>query len=1298
MIKSLIYFSLFINIVFGQYFKTSSEGFKYLKDNEWIDFGKFAAVNLGVTKPGYLPGQVILEKDDYLRRFQKIEKLGIKVIRVYALLHSDFYKTLVEWNENHENKIYLLHGTEFPEILMDENNGTDAFTEEFTHEFKVGIEKTLKGVYGRGDVVYKYNKGVEPIIGHYDTSIEKYLLGWVVAGEISPHCVNRTNNENPNKEQYVGKYISSTNNSSAFEIFLAEMFDYLAELSMETNNMAPVSLSNWATTDGITNKVEPRFEIKSNESVEDWYSSVEDWQEIDLHNIDTHNWEAGKYYNQHIYPYYPEFITHLDDPNSEEKDPYFEYLKRIRDYYSDLPFIITEVGLSTTLGIASFEHYKNRTHGGVSHEHQGKMLKEIILKAIDELDMTGVVIFELQDEWFKRSWNTLQFERNDEYGSGRNYWLNVMSAEQGFGLFEVKPQFDFHSKKYEDTEYFQDITISNDVSHVKLNINMKETMTKRGKIVIGFDVVEGGSYTARNLDINVKNFDNKVDYILEINLDTNKINYYVSGTQDFIRGQYGWWFNELENFSMPLIPSDVIDSEKGYFFPFLQLVKLPGSMIINETYIYTPHEHFEIEFLNEDEVGEEKINTALWRQKDENNYEIKIPYNLLSFSNPQKHERFTMEGFGKEFELHYVENSLPINIEICHILDYVMPASKIKLEYIWDKWEIPECYCEIPKKSFKYMRQAFSEINGYVEGDLTDEEISELEWCSCKDKETELSIHKVVVSACYIFLILCFFYSSIGLFISDKLFYCYSFQNGEKEVEGTSSRLQIINFILLCIVTSIYYYSDYSISSPKTDVLYSLYLLIVIWDSLIILVCMLFFKWNLYENKNLEKYDEKEHAFVISCHNSSNVIGNTLRSLIQKVKPETIFVGDNGSTEEEQELTNQICYEISQEYYKNNNLEFDEDKTINYGHSPIGNKTISQYASVSNLPENVKFVTCIDDDTRLHETWDVNKVIYYFKNDEEVTVLAYPLKADKPKFDIELFEAMEYIIVGFIKICHGKIRSTIFNSGAFGTYRVEVLKEAYQYHNTDFHGDDLQICLNIHQLKGKKYITQEDKKHEISYRVITATDMVVSTIVPKCWIHLRSLSKTLFKNNTCDCDNPDLFGQRAKGWFVSKHRFIPKYIKCIINIKDFKGIWVRLVILYDLLIILNEYFAIFYIIFLLKNIGLWMMEAFVIGISINIFVLLLFNYFILKPNKLNLPVEAITSQPIIYKMFMITIYRYMGLFYNMFIYTPTHKTGKMIKERMKEDEFKKLIKDMYIKREVKIEPVLARQIEIVINN
>eukprot|EP01083_Nonionella_stella_P199489 731456_1 len=568
-IKVTFLMTLLLNIVLimGQYFKTNSQTFLQKINDNWIDFGQFAAVNLGVTKPGHLPGEVILTSENYLRRFERLEQLGVKVIRVYALLHPDFYKTLIEWNENHDNKIYVLHGTAHPEIEMEENNGTDAFNDTVSVPMIDFIERTVAGVYGQGNVVYKKEQGIYPITGNYHYNIAKYLLGWVVAGETSPYCVYATNKAHPNIEKYNGSYISSVSNSSAFEVWMARNMDYLASLMTQYGYNTPISWTNWATTDGIKNPIEPPY--SQNDGIN---SSIEDWQEIDLHHFDFSNWSAGSFYNQHAYPYYPEFITLLNNPNGTYKDPYIEYISRLRNYYNNLPFIITEVGISTTYGIASYEDIYGRNHGHVTEENQGILLKNIMLAVMNDTDINGIAIFQLQDEWFKKSWNTLIFEPNEEDGSGRNYWMNALSAEQGFGIFTSEPSQDMNTQIYNENDYLHNIKISNDERFIKLHFEIKSF---DGKIIIGLNSIRGGTDEVFNLDID-KRFQQNIDYLFQIDVATKEVKFYVAGCHDYFRKKFGDWLKDLEHFPMNYSAQYLSKCHNDIFQSYLVLVKSPS--------------------------------------------------------------------------------------------------------------------------------------------------------------------------------------------------------------------------------------------------------------------------------------------------------------------------------------------------------------------------------------------------------------------------------------------------------------------------------------------------------------------------------------------------------------------------------------------------------------------------------------------------------------------------------------------------------------------------------------------------
>lgn len=47
----------------------------------------------------------------------------------------------------------------------------------------------------------------------------------------------------------------------------------------------------------------------------------------------------------------------------------------------------------------------------------------------------GGFIFSWQDEWFKRTWNTADYENPER----RPYWMNVESPEECFGLLAFEP-------------------------------------------------------------------------------------------------------------------------------------------------------------------------------------------------------------------------------------------------------------------------------------------------------------------------------------------------------------------------------------------------------------------------------------------------------------------------------------------------------------------------------------------------------------------------------------------------------------------------------------------------------------------------------------------------------------------------------------------------------------------------------------------------------------------------------------------------------------------------------------------
>ncbi len=1288
----------------GSYFRVNGVEFQQNINNEWVNFGQFAGLNLGVTSPGHLPGEVILRKSDYIRRFQRLEALNVKVIRVYSLLHPEFYETLVEWNKVHE-PFYVLHGTAFPEEEIENHGkGNDVYRPDIFDSMKDKIERTVRGVFGTGRVAYRFNQGdySQGVYGDYKTDISKYLLGWVIGGEIAPHAVYLTNSVSEYKncdsiinktysvnlngsplqltdticnKNFKGKYFQTTGDSSAFEAWVAMMLDFTAETSVEYGVLAPISQTNWVTLDGIKNYEEgPHDYLKtfniSGGSVP--HSSDEDWQEYNQKHIQPNiDMGVSMFYNEHIYPYYPEFLTYHKNSND---DAYFNYLDKLLNHYNDKPFVITEIGLSTSIGQAASENY-GRNHGGVSDKDQGLLMKSLILGSMNTTkypNMQGILVFQLHNEWFKRSWNTLMYD--DPVNPKRHMWHNVMSAEEGFGIYKVEPFKSLNEKSISTNNY------NLKISHHEMFLTFEVELKNNNQMFIGIDNIPGGSRA-------IKNWNNQWTLKIDsyISITENNVEFKVNSMHDPFLKQYGNYLNNLGRngcynnsitLDMDIVSSTIEDN--GIFSEFKQLTKTPTLLYkgsgprpdsISQNCISGNWDYKDFKFYTFD------IN-RLTTKKD-NKIIINIPYHVMNYRNPSNNERVVItniEGSDKVL-FNTIQDKEPINIEVSSFIGNI-EIEKKRLSYQLTGWTVIKSFAEKAKDSWDDYKEAFTIINKIDNG------INEkYNYYYCFECENNIQVHSIIVKGSLILLIIAMGIASIGKVFVIYTGYCYSM----RQVKIYNPHLITLNFLGTCLMAYLLFTLTPSVSFLNVG--YIFYITLIMWDSLLLIVMMLYTPWNLKAH-NERVFNGDLHAFVIACHNSSDVIAETVLSLLEKVKPENIYIADNGSSQKESEKTKMTCNELSVIYQTKHN---NEGGMINYGYMTIGNKTIAQYGAVSNLPEHVKFVTCIDDDTRLDKSWDVNKVIKYFEDDKDTAVLAYPLTVWNPQYDIEWFQALEYLVVGFIKIFHSKIYSTIFNSGAFGTYRVNILKEAFLYHNTDYHGDDLQICMHIHQLKGKKFLNST-QVHEQDYKVAVATDMIVDTIAPKCWVHLSSISKC-FKNN-CDCGNPDLLKQRCKGWFVSQHRFIPRYIKLIFNVKGINGsLWVRLVALYELITIINEYLAIFYIIFFMRYFGIWLLEGLIIGYAFNVITMTIFNWYILRKNDLYIPYEVITIQPLVYKVVMITIYRYLGLIYNIY-YTFHHKSGIQIKNRLGEEKFIQAVRDMFSSQQQKEQG--EQDIEIII--
>ena len=108
-----LYVSVHSDAPVTTFMKTDEDTIYMERDGEYVPF-EIRGVNLGVGIPGHFATDYAIDKETYLRWFQWIQELGANTIRVYTILHDDFYSAFYEYNTQREAEgeepLWLLHG------------------------------------------------------------------------------------------------------------------------------------------------------------------------------------------------------------------------------------------------------------------------------------------------------------------------------------------------------------------------------------------------------------------------------------------------------------------------------------------------------------------------------------------------------------------------------------------------------------------------------------------------------------------------------------------------------------------------------------------------------------------------------------------------------------------------------------------------------------------------------------------------------------------------------------------------------------------------------------------------------------------------------------------------------------------------------------------------------------------------------------------------------------------------------------------------------------------------------------
>ena len=251
--------------------------------------------------------------------------------------------------------------------------------------------------------------------GRYRSDVARWLLAWSPGVEWDPYATENTDEVHAGTPAYQGRYITATADATPMESWLAGRLDHLATLEAQRGWSRPVTFTNWLTTDPMRHPEEP--------------IDKEDMVSVDpMHMKATAKWPGGFFASYHAYPYYPDFLR-LQPSYRNAKDPYEAYLKDLRKHHKGQAVMITEFGVPTGIGSAHLGPL-GRDQGDHPEQEAGRMDADM-MAAIKRQKLAGGLLFSYTDEWFKRTWNTMDMEKPEDR---RQLWQNALTNEEQFGI------------------------------------------------------------------------------------------------------------------------------------------------------------------------------------------------------------------------------------------------------------------------------------------------------------------------------------------------------------------------------------------------------------------------------------------------------------------------------------------------------------------------------------------------------------------------------------------------------------------------------------------------------------------------------------------------------------------------------------------------------------------------------------------------------------------------------------------------------------------------------------------------
>ncbi|MCL2473155.1 MAG: hypothetical protein FWF26_05700, partial [Treponema sp.] len=375
--------------------------------------------------------------------------------------------------------------------------------------------------------------------------------------------------------------------------------------------------------------------------------------------------------------------------------------------YHTVPLLVAEFGVPTSRGCTHENIVTGYNQGFVSEEKAGEYIADM-MDNIAASGCAGGMVFSWQDEWSKRSWNTMDYDLSDR----RAFWSNAQVSEQSYGILSFDPGKS-KSVCYVDGNINEwrwvrptaqngplDLSVLSDEKYVYFLIRDKDQNVEDSKYAIGVDSVKDqGNYSFIKEGLT---FHNPVDQCIIIDGKDNSA-IYVDAYYDVFYRQYS-----LLGYLNIVDRNPAFEVKNSGIFNPINLV-LRRSLDFPLTGLHLAPSYYETGKLLHGNANPDSGNynslADFFINPENKSIEIRIPWQLLNVADPSTKTMIGDLYAHDKFNINPVKTD-GFTLELYRIKDNTITDGGAGF-YSWRPWENVQ-YHERLKKSYSIIQNAFS--------------------------------------------------------------------------------------------------------------------------------------------------------------------------------------------------------------------------------------------------------------------------------------------------------------------------------------------------------------------------------------------------------------------------------------------------------------------------------------------------------------------------------------------------------------------------------------------------------------